>query len=58
MTGKGLGMTPSSRKVKKVHMNIWFVKTITGKKEGFVGLIVVLLTATDGHFAVHGDGYA
>jgi hypothetical protein len=35
-------------------INIWFVKTLTGKKEGFVGLIVVLLTATEGHFAVHG----
>jgi hypothetical protein len=55
MTGSGVGVTPSTRKVKKVHMiNIWFVKTLTGKKEGFVGSIVVLLTATEGHFAVHG----
>jgi hypothetical protein len=30
------------------------VKTLTGKKEGFVGSIVLLLTATDSHFAVHG----
>jgi hypothetical protein len=54
MTGKGVGMTPSTRKVKKVHINIWFVKTLTGKKEGFVGSIVVLLTASDSHFAVYG----
>jgi hypothetical protein len=55
MMGKGVGMTTSTRKVKKVHMiNIWFVKTLTGKKEGFVGSIVALMTATEGHFAVHG----